>query len=635
MAKPTYEQLRKRVRELEKDKAALEGAVKSLRENEKRTSHIIPAKTDFDTLKLSHVIDAKAIQSMMDDFHALTNIGIGILDTEGNILVSTGWQDICTQFHRKHPETLSNCRKSDLELASGVEPGSFRLYKCRNNMWDMATPIVVDGERLGTLYLGQFFFEDESPDLDRFRLQAQEYGFDEKSYLEAFERVPRWKRETVDIAMSFYAKLANLISELSYGNIHLARTLNERRLMERELATARRLESMGILADGLAHDYNNLLSMILGNIAMAKEEMAPGKSTSGFLDDAEEATLKAKDLTHRLMTLSQKSGSHKRLRSVKDVLEICAAEFSTIPNYVFNVNMAGDLWPAEHDSVQLKYAIRNVLKNSIEAMPEGGVLSLEAENVFVTENQGDPNLPDHPGAYLKISIRDQGEGIFKRDLEKIFDPYFSTKETGSERGMGLGLAITHSIIDKHDGYVAVQSNRGKGTTVQIYLPAKPTGNLNKAGDHWTSEKERKREKTFTASEKRPKAAGRTTGKRILVMDDEELLRQLVFNMLKRLGHDAVTVTNGDEAVSAYDRAMKENAPFDAVILDLTVKKGMGGRETIKALRRMDPRVKAIVSSGYFNDPVLTSYKDYGFCEAIPKPYQKNDLQQVLKRVFNA
>jgi len=212
---------------------------------------------DEGALELSEIINAAAIQSMMDDFFKLTNMGVALLDIHGNILVATGWQDICTQFHRVHPETCRNCLESDLELSSGVKPQSFRLYRCKNNMWDIATPIIVAGKRVGNLYLGQFLFDDETPDLEVFRSQARKYGFDEESYLNAFNRVPRWGRETVNTVMSFYAKLAHLISEQGYSNIRLAETLRERngilsKLEERECF----LNEMGRMAriGGWEHD---------------------------------------------------------------------------------------------------------------------------------------------------------------------------------------------------------------------------------------------------------------------------------------------------------------------------------------------------------------------------------------------
>ena len=405
--------------------------------------------------------------------------------------------------------------------------------------------------------------------------------------------------------------------------------------MAQQVAKARRLESMGSLAAGLAHDYNNLLSMILGNISMAKDDMGSGRYVGGFLDDAEEATLKAKDLTHRLMTLAKGSGPDKRLRSVKDSLEVCAGEISAYSNCVCNVSIDSGLWPAEHDSGQLKYAIRNVLENGVEAMPKGGVLSLTAENVTVFKDQCGPHMPENPGNYLEISIKDHGVGISKAKLAKIFDPYFSTKEMGSRKGTGLGLTIAHAIVSRHDGHIAVDSKRGSGTTVHIFLPAKPPDECADVAVQPPPGRRPASERPAFEAKDQPSVEGPSGAKRILLMDDEEMLRQMARHMLTRLGYEVIVVKDGDEAISRYEQAMASGNPFHAVILDLTVKGGMGGQEAVKALLHMDPHVKAIVSSGYFNDPVLKSYEAYGFCGAMPKPYQKDDLERVLSKVFNA
>ncbi|HKI50043.1 MAG TPA: response regulator, partial [Desulfobacteria bacterium] len=225
-----------------------------------------------------------------------------------------------------------------------------------------------------------------------------------------------------------------------------------------------------------------------------------------------------------------------------------------------------------------------------------------------------------------------GVGIPKANLAKVFDPYFSTKEMGSEKGMGLGLAIAHAIVKKHDGHIAIHSKRGSGTTVQLYLPAKGAADPAHFAEHSQAEKASTQMKPSSKEENRPVADARG-GKRVLVMDDEEMLRQLAMQMLKRLGYEGVAVKDGNEAIQQYESAMKSGDKFDAVILDLTVKGGMGGREAVKALRRMDPNVRAVVSSGYHNDPALTAYKDYGFCGAMPKPYQKDDLKRVLGKVL--
>jgi two-component system, cell cycle sensor histidine kinase and response regulator CckA len=206
-------------------------AEEALRESEARVrtklDTILSPAGDIGTLELADVIDAQAIQALMDDFFNLTNIGVGIIDLEGKVLVATGWQEICTKFHRAHPETCRHCIESDTELSGSLEQGSSKLYHCKNNMWDIATPISVGGKHLGNLFLGQFLFEDESPDYEVFSSQARQYGFDEQQYLAALDKVPRWSRQTVDTVMAFYSKLAGILSTLGFGNIKLARSLAE------------------------------------------------------------------------------------------------------------------------------------------------------------------------------------------------------------------------------------------------------------------------------------------------------------------------------------------------------------------------------------------------------------------------
>ena len=240
----------------------------ALRESEARVrmklDAILSPEGDIGTLDLADVMDASAIQALMDDFFSLTNIGVGILDLEGKILVATGWQDICTEFHRVHPETSRYCLESDTLLSGGLEQGSFKLYRCKNNMWDIATPIIVGGKHLGNLFLGQFLFEDESPDYETFRSQASQYGFDEQQYLAALERVPRWSRETVDTVMNFYARLANMLSTLSYSSIELARSLAEK---ERLVNSLRQSEER----------YRSLFENMLDGFAYCKMFFEDGK----------------------------------------------------------------------------------------------------------------------------------------------------------------------------------------------------------------------------------------------------------------------------------------------------------------------------------------------------------------------
>lgn len=211
--------------------------------------------------KLAEFLDVAGIQALMDDFYALTGVGIGIIDLQGKVLVLNGWQDICTRFHRVHPEARKNCIVSDTLLSSGIKAGEHKLYKCKNNMWDMATPIIIDGQHVGNIFLGQFFFDDEPVDLELFRNQARQYGFDEAAYLDALEHVPRWPRDKVRSVFNFYTRFAGMLAQLSYGRMMLSRSLDERegllkaiRESEALLNTAGRIARVGgweLIADTL------------------------------------------------------------------------------------------------------------------------------------------------------------------------------------------------------------------------------------------------------------------------------------------------------------------------------------------------------------------------------------------------
>ena len=248
-------------RDISKQKEAEEKLLENEARTRKKLLAITQPENNLETLELGDIFDYEIMQSLMDDFYKLTNMGIGIIDMKGKVLVATGWQPICTDFHRKHPETLKNCIESDIELSQGVKPGIFRIYKCKNNLWDLSTPIFLGGKQLGNIFLGQFFFEDENYDIEVFRCQARKYGFNEELYLAALEEVPRWSRDRVETAMNFYTKLAGLISNLNYANIQLAHTLTEKNFL---------LEEKNVLLREVHHRVKNNLAAIYGLIEMER-----------------------------------------------------------------------------------------------------------------------------------------------------------------------------------------------------------------------------------------------------------------------------------------------------------------------------------------------------------------------------
>jgi len=271
-----------------------------------------------------------------------------------------------------------------------------------------------------------------------------------------------------------------------------------------------------------------------------------------------------------------------------------------------NESVSQDLWQVPYDPHKMGAVFRNFVTNAVEAMPDGGTLTIKAENLRIQDTDREPALPLIPGDYVHIAIQDQGVGIPEDHLDKIFDPYFSTKEMGVQKGMGLGLATAFAIVKKHGGHILIDSSPGVGTTVNTYLPAES-------------------QETETIGESPPGKDSRSPQKRVLVMDDEEMLRNLARQMLERIGYAVKTVKDGHEAIEAFKKQKDADDPFDVVILDLTIKGGMGGEQTIRELLKIDPDVRAIVSSGYFDDPVMSEFQKYGFKCAIAKPYEKKTL----------
>ena len=379
-----------------------------------------------------------------------------------------------------------------------------------------------------------------------------------------------------------------------------------RKNMEEELLKAQKLESIGVLAGGIAHDFNNLLTAIMNNLFIMKIHINPEEKVYERIIATERASARAQSLTQQLLTFSKGGEPVKGLIDVRELV----SESISIALRGSNVRCENlipyDAWHVEADAGQMNQAINNILINADQSMPEGGVITINCENIVVgAEN----NLRLTEGNYIKISFTDEGTGISDEYLSKIFDPYFTTKQKGS----GLGLSTTYSIINKHGGHITVESELGAGTVFNIYLPASA-------------------EKVMTkkTAEDEPVTG---TGK-VLVMDDEELVRDSLGQMLISIGYDVEYVADGREAIDSYKNAMASGDSFDAVIMDLTIPGGMGGEKAIRELVEIDPNVKAIVSSGYSNDPIMSNYKDYGFSAVLTKPYKDiSELSQILNNVI--
>ena len=394
-------------------------------------------------------------------------------------------------------------------------------------------------------------------------------------------------------------------SELKRANEQLIKEITDRKRMEEGLIKAQKLESVGILAGGIAHDFNNLLTTIMGRVSMAQLELDQQHPAFIELAGAERAALRAKDLTRQLLTFSRGGSPIRKTASIEEIIRESAGFALRGSRVRYTVSAPHDLWLVDVDEGQISQVLHNLVINADQAMPEGGTITICCENI-VLSGMTDSFLA--PGKYVKIIVRDSGVGILKENLSKIFDPYFKTKQ----RGSGLGLATTYSIIQKHDGHIVVDSQPGTGSTFSILLPASSRPQLEKKPE----EKELKR----------------SSGK-ILIMDDDEDVRQTASDALQRLGYRVVTAEDGVQTIQLYQQAMQSGEGFDAVIMDLTIPGGMGGKETIKRLLTIDPEVKAIVSSGYSNDPIMAEYRKYGFAGVVSKPYVIRQLSDSVYRVI--
>lgn len=393
----------------------------------------------------------------------------------------------------------------------------------------------------------------------------------------------------------------------------VVRDIGERKRMQQELLKSRQLESIAALSGGIAHDYNNLLTAIMGNISLALISIQEESPVHEWLSQAQDAALMAKELTNRLITFSKGGAPLKETVNLAGLIE-SATEFALSgSNIIAEFNIGADLWCADVDRTQIGQALHNIVINAREAMPNGGKIMVCAEN--------ETFLQDGPlrkkGRFLAISIKDEGNGVPPEAIDRIFDPYFSTKEMGNQRGMGLGLSIANSIVERHEGRILVEAPPGEGALFKVVLPASRTLCARAEAPQPHPEEEQSR-----------------VHGRILVMDDEAMIRKLAGSILDQLGLETAFAANGEEAVAAYAAAMTAGRPFDVVMLDLTVKGGMGGKEAIKQLRMMDPHVKAIVSSGYSNDPGVTRFAEFGFTAVVAKPYRVNELRQQLMAILD-
>jgi len=376
----------------------------------------------------------------------------------------------------------------------------------------------------------------------------------------------------------------------------ITRDITEREHLSQQRQKIEKLEAVGVLAGGIAHDFNNILTAILGNISFAMSHVEEESKAATILGKAEKAAKRAAELAHQLLTFARGGQPVKRATSIQQLLEESASLLLRGSSVAFVLDLPADLMAVDVDPGQINQVANNIILNALQAMPDGGTLTIAAANTEVAAAAGQALVP---GRYVRVTFTDTGCGISEEHQRRIFDPYFSTKASGS----GLGLASCHSVITRHGGGIQVRSILGQGTTFELLLPASATGPVAEGEDG-----------SLRAVVPPPQ------GRPLLVMDDEDNIRDMVADMLDQVGYDIQTCSDGQEAIALYRSAMTLGTPYAAVIMDLTIPGRMGGREAAQHLLALDPEARLVVSSGYSNDPVMADPGKYGFCATLMKPY---------------
>lgn len=391
----------------------------------------------------------------------------------------------------------------------------------------------------------------------------------------------------------------------------LGRDVTHHRFLEQELAKSQKLEAIGLLAGGIAHDFNNILTAIIGSLSLAKMETKPAGKLYERLSQAEDHCMKAKALTRRLLTYSRSGSAMRKTDSLAQVLREATSFALSGKNVKCKFALSDNLWPVLTDEGQMHQVVHYLVTNAAEAMPDGGTIEIGAQNL-TSDNGQIPRL--RAGNYIKWYVKDHGVGIPKEHMKKLFDPYFSTKQMGSIKGIGLGLAICYSIIKSHEGLINVESEPGVGTKFTVYIPAM---------DEENGENKTPAEKT------QPTAAKH----KILLIDDENILLDVTSSMLAHLGYEVKTAACHEDALDSYTEAKATGQPFSLIIMDLTMRGNEGAETAIRKWLAIHPEAKAVISSGYASDPVIEDYSNYGFVGAIVKPYTLIELKTMLEKIL--
>ncbi len=684
-------------------------------------------------LNLETLLDLQALQVLLELFHKLTRAAIAVLDLRGRVLLAVGWQPVCTQFHRIHPETSQNCLESDLFLAGNVKAGECVAYPCKNGLWDVVTPFCVEGVHVGNIYTGQFFYEDQEIDLQAFAARAEAYGLDMEAYLSAVARVPRRSRDWVNSLMGFLVHFAAMVSEQALSNrrlnevtqaqaqaLHeLSRLEEERHLSEARLEMAFNASPIGLvlvslegrfmtvnpafcamvgrteaellgatfqdithpedvgfniqfaqellegrqktvqwekrylrkdgqeiwaqvhtslvramdgtplhyvtqvqdltqrkqsereqlllraqlvqtqkmesLAGGVSHDMNNVL-MAIQTLATLHQATAPeGSKLCKDMETITKACQRGGTMLKGLLGFARQNLAEEREVDLNALVreELALLERTTLQKVHLDMDLEEGLRPIKGDPAALLHGLMNLCVNAVDAMDKDGILTLRTRN--------------EPGGMVLLEVADTGTGMPKEVLDRVLEPFFTTKPQG--KGTGLGLSIVYGTVKAHHGTLNIQSQPGQGTRVSLHFPAieaKPS--LPEVGAQAVSP---------------PPSASL----RVLLVDDDELIQIAVQALLEALGHTVISALSGEEALARLETGLHT----DVVILDMNMP-GLGGAGTLPRLRRLRPSLPVLLATGRVDQTALSLASEYEGVTLLSKPFSLADLQTSLASI---
>jgi signal transduction histidine kinase/CheY-like chemotaxis protein len=551
------------------------------------------------------LVDVVRLQELTDELYAAASIPSSVITVDGDILTGSGWQKLCTDFHRRHPQTNKECIESDIKIRKRLDQGEpFVIYQCPRGLVDASCPIVIAGEHVANVFAGQIFFEAPGERRqERFRREARRFGFDEKAYMDALARIPVFEEKKFRAALSFLAKLALLIGDLGLTRLRELEAA-------KALRQAQKLEAIGKLAGGIAHDFNNILSPILIQTELAQLALAPNDPVQENLDEVLKSGHRARDLVKQILAFSrhreEKHKSFDMRKIVDDTLNLLRA--SVPAGIEIKAHMPPEPVLVTGDSGHIRQVLLNLGTNAVQAMEEmGAVLQVRLEDVALNEEAATHVQGLAPGKYVRLTVSDAGHGIPPEDIGKIFDPYFTSKGVGN--GAGIGLAVVHGIVQEHGGAVTVSSKPGHGATFHVFLP--------KAG--------------ATALQQAEKSKNCPAGtERVLFVDDEQAIMRSGMQMLERLGYQVDSETSSVKALEAFCRHPNR---YDLVMTDMTMPT-MSGDVLAKEIMKIRPNIPIILCTGFSHRIDEAKARAMGIRGWLMKPFMMKETAETIRSVLD-